>query len=63
MTERERKSKGKKKGDSNACFIKILMWRLIQGNVLGFLGMFKVSHIWLQITLGDQMPGEFGYPL
>ena len=37
---------------------KTLMWRLVRGNILGFLGMFKDSYIWLQITLGNQMPGE-----
>ena len=31
----------------------ILMWRLVRGNVLGFLRIFKDSHIWLQITLGN----------
>ena len=30
-----------------------LTWRLVRGNVLGFLGMFKDSHIWLQITPGN----------
>ena len=34
------------------------MWRLVQGNVLGFLGMFKDSHVWLQITLENQMLGN-----
>ena len=29
------------------------MWRLVQINVLEFLGMFKNSHVWLQITLGN----------
>ena len=29
---------------------KTIMWRLIRGNVLGFLGIFKDSHVWLQIT-------------
>ena len=38
------------------------MWRLVRGNVLGFLGMFKDSHVWLQIMPGNQMPGEFGFP-
>ena len=39
------------------------MWHLVQGNVLGFSGMFKDSHVWLQITLGNQMSVEFGFPL
>ena len=34
-----------------------------RGNVLEFPGMFKESHVWLQITLENQMPGEFGFPL
>ena len=42
---------------------KILMWRLVRGNVLGFSVMFKDTHIWLQITLGNQMLGESGFPL
>ena len=29
-----------------------IMWRLVWGNILGFLGMFKDSHVWLQIILG-----------
>ena len=29
---------------------KALMWRLIRGNVLRFLEMFRDSHVWLQIT-------------
>ena len=37
---------------------KTLMWRLVRGNVLGFSRMFKDSHVWLQITLGNQMPGK-----
>ena len=41
----------------------VLIWRLVQGNVLGFPGMFKDSHVWLQITQGNQMPGEFEFPL
>ena len=35
-----------------------LMWRLVRGNVLRFPGMFRDSYVWLQITLGNQMPGE-----
>ena len=31
------------------------MWRLVRDNVLGFLGMFKDSHVWLQIMPGNQM--------
>ena len=38
------------------------MWRLVRGNVLAFLRIFKDSHIWLQITLGNQMSGEYGFP-
>ena len=30
-----------------------LMWRLVRGNVLRFPIMFKDSHVWLQITLGN----------
>ena len=26
------------------------MWRLVRGNILRLLGMFKDSHVWLQIT-------------
>ena len=40
-----------------------LMWRLVRGNVLGFPEIFKDSHVWLQITLGNQMLEEFGFPL
>ena len=39
------------------------MWRLVRGNVLRFLGMFKDSYVWLQITLGNQMSGESGFTL
>ena len=39
-----------------------LMWCFIRGNILGFLGMFKDSHVWLQITPGNQMLGESGFP-
>ena len=39
------------------------MWRLVRDNVLGFLGMFKDSHVWLQITLGNQILGESGFPI
>ena len=39
------------------------MWRLVQGNILGFLGIFKDSHVWLQITLRNQMPEVSGFPL
>ena len=52
-----------KNSDSNACFIKILMWHLVQGNVLEFSGMFKDFYFWLQITLGNQMVGESRFPL
>ena len=41
----------------------IFMWRLIRGNVLEFLRMFKDSHVWLQITLRNQMLGESKFPL
>ena len=40
-----------------------LMWRWIRGNILGFLGMFKDSHIWLKITPENQMPRESGFSL
>ena len=30
------------------------MWHLVRGNILEFLGMFKDTHVWLQITLGNQ---------
>ena len=40
-----------------------IMWHLVWGNILGFLEMFKDSHVWLQITLGNQMPREFGFLL
>ena len=39
------------------------MWHLVQGNILGFLGMFKDSHVWLQITLRNQISEESGFPL
>ena len=39
------------------------MWHLVRDNVLGFPKMFKDSHVWLQITLGNQMSREFGCPL
>ena len=39
------------------------MWRLVRGNVLRFPIMFKDSHVWLQITLENQMSGESGFPL
>ena len=39
------------------------MWRLVRGNVLEFSRMFKDSYVWLQITLGNQMSGESGFPL
>ena len=38
------------------------MWRLVRDNILGFLGMFKDSHVWLQITSENLMPGESGFP-
>ena len=38
------------------------MWRLVRGNVLGFLEMFKDSYVLLQITPGNQMPRESGFP-
>ena len=31
------------------------MWCLVWDNILGFSGMFKDSHVWLQITLENQM--------
>ena len=34
------------------------MWRLVWDNILGFLGMFKDSHVWLQITLENQVLGN-----
>ena len=42
--------------------LKTVMRRLVRGNVLGFLGMFKDSYVWLQIIPGNQMLGEFGFP-
>ena len=39
------------------------MWRLVRGNILEFLGMLKDSHVWLQITLGNQIPAESRFPL
>ena len=39
------------------------MWRLVWGNVLGFPRMFKNSHVWLQIMLGNQMLEESRFPL
>ena len=39
------------------------MWCLVWGNVLRFPKMFKNSHVWLQIALGNQMPGIFRFPL
>ena len=36
--------------------------RLVRGTVLGFLGMLKDSHVWLQITLKNQMSGVSGFP-
>ena len=38
------------------------MWRLVRGNVLGFLGKFKDSHICFQITLENQMSRESRFP-
>ena len=40
-----------------------VMWCLVWGNVLGFSRMFTDSHVWLQITLGNQMPGESEFSL
>ena len=37
------------------------MWRLVRGNILRLLGMFKDSHVWLQIMPENQMPGESGF--
>ena len=34
----------------------------VQDNVLGFLGMFKDSHVWLQIMQENQMPGASDSP-
>ena len=48
----------KKKNFDSVCKALTLMWRLVRGNVLEFLGMFKDSHVWLQITPGNQMPRE-----
>ena len=42
---------------------RILMWHLVQSNVLEFSGIFKDSYIWLQIILRNQMLGESGFPL
>ena len=39
-----------------------LMWHLVWGNVLRFLGMFKDSYVWLQITLRNQMSEESEFP-
>ena len=36
--------------------------RLVRGTVLGFLGMLKDSHVWLQITSKNQMPWVSGFP-
>ena len=38
------------------------MWHLVQGNVLRFLGIFKDSYVWLQITPRNQIPRESGFP-
>ena len=38
------------------------MWRLVRDNVLGFTGMFKDSHIWLQIMQRNQMSEESRFP-
>ena len=40
----------------------IPQWHLVQDNVLGFLRMFKDSHVWLQITPGNQMSGKSRFP-
>ena len=32
--------------------VNAIMWRLVRGNILGFLEMSKDSHVWLQIILG-----------
>ena len=39
----------------------VLMWRLVQDNVLGFSGMFKDFHVWLQIALRNQMLEKSGF--
>ena len=39
------------------------MRHLVCGNVIRFLIIFKDSHVWLQITLRNQMLGEFEFPL
>ena len=39
-----------------------LMWYLVQGNILGFSGIFKNSHIWLHITLRNLMLGNLDSP-
>ena len=36
--------------------------RLVRGTVLGFLGMLKDSHVWLQITSKNQISWVFGFP-
>ena len=36
--------------------------RLVRGIVLGFLGMLKDSHVWLQITSKNQMSRVSGFP-
>ena len=43
--------------------VTIIMWHLVQVNILEFSRMFKDSHIWLQTTLGNQMLGESRFPL
>ena len=38
------------------------MWHLVSGNVLGFLGMFKDSHVWLQKCQGIRCQGNLDSP-
>ena len=53
----------KKKKNYKMTNMHALMWHLVRGNVLEFPRMFKDSYVWLQITLGNQMPEESGFPL
>ena len=59
--ERERRSVTAQREGKKIWGKKTLMWRLVRGNILGFLGMFKDSHVWLQITPENQMPRESGF--
>ena len=42
---------------------RIIISHLVHGNILEFSKMFKDSHIWLQITLGNQILGKSRFPL